>query len=126
MSSFLKTCSFVTILMLFTSNSYAVTSWNKFLPQRIDKSDFESMKEKARHELTGKSVGTELSWENSETNLKGTVKLVSVFKINNHECRGVIHKVSFDNGQVIRFDGTLCKNTNDKWEVLPFTFLNDQ
>lgn len=124
MSSSFKLYSIITLSILWASNSYAFTSWNEFLPQRIEKSDFENMKEKARNELTGKPIGTELSWETGETNLKGTVKLVSVFNIKDHECRGVIHQVTFENGQVIRFDGTLCKNSKGKWEVLPFTFVD--
>lgn len=106
------------------SSAYAVTSWNEFLPQPLLRSDMEKMKEKARVELTEKPLGTELAWENQETGLKGSVFLEKIFTIKSFECRGIRHIVTFQNQEKVQFNGTLCQNSEGKWESMPFIFLD--
>lgn len=117
----------VFLCLTVVKSAYAVTSWNKFLPQPLAKSDGLLMKEKARAELTDKQPGTTLTWDNPETQLKGTVTLNRMFIINKYECRDITHLVTFPNKQLIQFNGTLCQidKENDRWELLPFTFQND-
>ena len=102
--------------------SFAMTSWNEFLPQPLVRSDMEHMKEVSRVELTGKEPGTTLPWKNPETLLEGTVTLIKYFKIKENECREILHEVTFKNQQVIDFHATLCQGKEGRWEVLPFIF----
>lgn len=110
------------LMSLYVSVSYA--GWNDYLPQALAKSDLEMMKNISRNELPNKSIGTELSWNNKDTGLTGTIKLIRIFKTNKHSCHEVEHNITFKNGEIVRFAATLCANDDGKIETLPFTFPN--
>lgn len=124
LSYILKVIGTLCLTLCCASQAYAITSWNKFLPQPLMRSDMETIKEKSRVELTDKPLGTELTWTNEETGLTGTVTLEKIFTIKSFECRGVRHIVTFQNQERVQFNTTLCQNSEGQWESLPFIFLD--
>lgn len=120
----MKTQNLIFLLLMGLYFNSASAAWNDYLPQPLLRSDLDMMKNISRNELPQKSIGEEISWDNKETGLSGTVKLIRIFKANNHACHEVEHNIHFKSGEIVRFAATLCKDKDDKIEMMPFTFPN--
>lgn len=97
-------------------------AWNDYLPQPLTRNELNSMKKIARVDIKDQAVGTELAWQNEETGINGTVKLIRKFNLAKHQCHEVEHNIRFPQKEVIRFNATICANEKGGSETLPFTF----
>lgn len=122
---FIKKAGIVTLMGTCLYAQFAMASWNNYMPQPLMRSDLTMMRKIARVEIVDKEIGTVLDWNNKETGLKGTVKLVRKFDIKDiYQCHEVEHDITFKNSDIVRFNSTLCIDKKGKVNSLPFTFPN--
>lgn len=97
--------------------SDAAARW-AYLHVRVTDEDMTIIKRTAREEMTGKPVGTVLSWSNPRSKLSGTVTLLERFEENGRECRRLKHHVSSSKGGT-PWDGivTICLQPDGKWKL---------
>lgn len=84
----------------------------------LDQKDREIMQHIARDELTGKPVGTELSWSNPDSGAHGTVELLHTSIVNGMQCRDVRHIVKTRSEPPQGYIFEICELSTGVWKVV--------
>ena len=79
--------------------------------------DVNLMRKTARVDLTGRDVGTVLTWENAASGNKGRVKLEDRFERDGRECLKVLHGIEFKDGSRKTLRLSICR-TDEGWTAI--------
>ena len=100
------------------ATSFAQAGWRDILPPMTDQ-DFELAARTARDEMTGRSIGTRLQWQNPDSGSQGSVELMDRFERDQRECRPVRHDVKVPTSGPWSQTVTICRQPDGNWQTAP-------
>ena len=112
----MKKMVILVLLSVFLPNVQA--RWGHVLPQ-LAKEDLALIQDVARVQMTGKSVGTTLTWNNNKTGNSGSVTLLENFQHEGRKCRTNRHVITQQATSPKTYVISICQNSDGSWQTLP-------